>query len=316
MPQMQFIKRTCTKCGHEYYFQYFHGINTKYHPQYKKMVISGDIFLGNCPKCHNVEFVNHPFLYVDEDKGFIVLYDLYSKLLEAYEYDKNLRQTSPYYSKFKVVGVTNFFDMVTTITALENNLDWRVVKLALLDMQYGFIKSYVDRGKKVPSINYSGLSGKKDEHGNLLMFIDCDKKHDRYDFVFSMDAYKKCFNNYHIRLELIDPFVFDEKMREHFLYFYDEDYDTQEEHKSSYYYVLTNDGDIIISTPTQSVSEDDLVEGSSVKVQKMDDQIVEGKIEHIVYWNFLCVCTPKEQFGRIVGYGVRDDFAKVSRGNN
>lgn len=136
----------------------------------------------------------------------------------------------------KILGVTSMFDMITTIIAFDNNLDWRVVQMTLLFLEYNFLKYCNDNKKKVENIKYSRLVEDKNENGELMAKI-CVESGQEFYTPFPMPVYEHCLKEYKERLDIIDPFVFDRNMRDHFCNFFEEDFQTQEEHKNDYYYV-------------------------------------------------------------------------------
>ena len=90
------------------------------------------------------EALIHPFLYHDMDNNYMIQLNSYADLMEFkeefVEHNKVKEMFPNLVNNIKVIGVTSLADMITTITALDNGLDWRVVQLALLYMQYDFIK--------------------------------------------------------------------------------------------------------------------------------------------------------------------------------
>lgn len=302
MSRLKFIMHMCPNCRKTYFFPYFQSINTKMNPELKELVMNGAIFATNCQECGYPEFLVHPFVYCAEDKGFIVNLNNYANLMDTYEDDKLVRRLARKYDEeFKTVGVTCYSDLVTTITAFENNLDWRVVKLALLYMEYDFIKFYTNKNMKYPDIKFSGLTGEKYDNGDLKMFVEIGDgdKTDRYDSPFPMSVYNKCLKEYKDRLDLINPFVFDKNMRDHFCLFFEEDFKTQEEHKSVYAYVKIDDENVLMCRPSPSLSITKMNRGDVVKIKKMNNETVNGTIKRFVRWNFLKVSIPKGEFGLI-----------------
>ena len=305
MSKIRTIKLTCPECGEEFDFDVYESVNVTLDPNLKEKVLDGSIFAPVCPKCGHFEVLIHPFLYHDMEKGFMIQLNSYADLMDykAEFVDNNkVNEMFPELMKDrKVIGVTSLVDMITTITALENNLDWRVVQLALLYMQYDFIKYCNDNKLKIKNINYSGLTGKKDEEGNLILIIDVGEGEENEQFYspFPMPVYEHCLKEYKERLDLINPFVFDAQMRDHFCNFYEEDFQTQEEHKSPYVYVERNDGSILLCDPIPTFLEDKVGIDSLVLINRPNGEREIGRIKRIVDWNFLCISVPSEYRGRI-----------------
>ncbi len=306
MSKLRTIKLTCPDCGEEFDFDLYESVNVTLDPELKEKVLDGSIFAPVCPKCGHFEVLIHPFLYHDMDKKYMIQLNSYADLMDFKEEFVNHNKINEMFPGLiddtKVIGVTSLADMITTITALDNDLDWRVVQLALLYMQYDFIKYCNDNKRKIKNINYSGLTGQKDEEGNLTLIIDVGEGDENEQFYspFPMPVYNHCLKEYKERLDLINPFVFDAQMRDHFCNFYEEDFQTQEEHKNPYVYVERNDGSILLCDPIPTYLEDKIDIDSLVLIDRPNGERELGKIKRIVDWNFLCISIPVEYRGRIV----------------
>lgn len=306
MSKVRTIKLTCPDCGEEFDFDLYESVNVTLNPELKEKVLDGSIFAPVCPKCGHFEVLIHPFLYHDMDKKYMIQLNSYADLMDYKEEFVNHNKINEMFPGLiddtKVIGVTSLADMITTITALDNDLDWRVVQLALLYMQYDFIKYCNDNKRKIKNINYSGLTGQKDEEGNLTLIIDVGEGDENEQFYspFPMPVYNHCLKEYKERLDLINPFVFDAQMRDHFCNFYEEDFQTQEEHKNPYVYVERNDGSILLCDPIPTYLEDKIDIDSLVLIDRPNGERELGKIKRIVDWNFLCISIPVEYRGRIV----------------
>lgn len=302
---MRTIELTCPECGEEFDFELYESVNVTLNPELKEKVLDGSIFAPICPKCGHFEVLIHPFLYHDMEKNYMIQLNSYADLMEfkAEFVDQNkVNDLFPELMKNQIIiGVTSLADMITTITALDNGLDWRVVQLALLYMQYDFIKYCNDNKLKIRNVNYSGLTGKKDDDGNLILIIDVGDGEENEQFYspFPMPVYEHCLKEYKERLDLINPFVFDAQMRDHFCNFYEEEFQTQEEHKSPYVYVERNDGSMLLCDPIPIYLEDKVGVDSLVLINRPNGEREVGRIKRIVDWNFLCISVPNEYRGRI-----------------
>ena len=305
MSKVKTIKLTCPECGEEFEFDVYESVNVTLDKDLKEKVIDGSLFAAICPKCGHLEVLLHPFLYHDMDQKFMIQLDSYANLLdfrEEFVVNNKMNALFPELVKdIQVIGVTSMADMVTTITAIENGLDWRVAQMALLFMEYDFLKYCNDNKKKIKTVNYSCLIGQKNENGDLIIMLDVGEKEENEQFFvpLPMPVYEHCAKEYKERLDLINPFIFDKQMREHFCNFYEEYFPTQEEHKNPYVYVERKDGSILICDPIPTFLEDVVGVGSTVLIDRPDNGRDIGRIKRIVDWNFLCISVPVEYRGRI-----------------
>ena len=310
MSKLRTIKLTCPNCGEEFKFDLYDSVNVSINPELKDKVIDGSIFASICPKCSHVEALLYPLLYHNMESNYMIQLNSYADLMDYKEELTNQNKVKEMFpnlvNDIKVIGVTSLADMITTITALDNGLDWRVVQLALLFMQYDFIKYCNDNKLESRNINYSGLTGKKDKDGNLELIIDVGegKENEQFISTFPMPIYEHCLEHYKKRLDLINPFVFDVQMRNHFCNFFEENFQKQEEHKISYAYIERNNGSILICDPIPLYLKDKLSIGSLVLIDKTNGEREMGRIKRIVDWNPLCISVPVEYSGKIVAeYG-------------
>lgn len=306
MSKLRTIKLTCPNCGEEFKFDLYDSVNVSINPELKNKVIDGSIFVSICPKCSHVEVLLHPLLYHDVKNNYMIQLNSYADLMDYKEEFANQNKIKEMFpnlvNDIKVIGVTSLADMITTIIALDNDLDWRVVQLALLYMQYDFIKYCNDNKLKIKKINYSGLTEKKDKDGNIMLVIDVGEGEENEQFYspFTISIYEYCLKQYKERLDLIDPFVFDSQMRDHFCNFFEEDFQKQEEHKNPYPYVEINDGSILICDPIPLYLKDKLGIDSLVLIDRPNGEREIGRIKRIVFWNTLCISVPDEYSGKIV----------------
>ena len=302
---MRTVTLTCPKCGEQFEFNLYESVNATLDPELREKVIWGGLFAAVCPKCHHFEVLVHPFLYHDMNRKFMIQLDSYANLLEFKEEFVNNNKTNELFpgivNDIQIIGVTSMADMVTTIIAIENDLDWRVVQMSLLFMEYDFLKYCNDNKKKIKQVNYSCFTGQKNDSGDLIIMLDVGEKEENEQFFIPlpMPIYEHCAKEYKERLDLINPFIFDRQMREHFCNFYDEYFPTQEKHKTPYIYVERKDGSMLICDPIPTFLEDVIDVGSVILIDRPNGEREIGRIKRIVDWNFLCISVPMEYRGRI-----------------
>ena len=62
----------CPKCGAGSEFEFYQSINAAENPELKEAVLSGDIFVHECPHCGAKQIVRYNLLYHDPDAKVIV----------------------------------------------------------------------------------------------------------------------------------------------------------------------------------------------------------------------------------------------------
>ena len=301
MSKISKVKFNCPECGKEVEFDYYESINVTLNPELKEKVINGLIYSVECPSCGHREAFPHPFLYHDMEKKFMIQMGSYGELLDF----KEDLQNNPINKDFpglmedtNVLGVTSMFDMITAIISFENNLDWRVVQMALLFSEYNFQKYCTDNKKKIKEIVYSRLTNEKNENGDLMIKICVDSENEREEYYcpFSMPMYEHCFKEFKERLDLINPFVFDRYVRDSFCNFYEEDFNLHEEHKNRYTLIETSDGEILVSYDIPDYLIDSVEIGSLILYKANNGKRGIGTIKRILEYNPLAISVPKDQF--------------------
>lgn len=304
MSQKINVEISCPVCGKEFETGVYRNLTTPLAPGLRKRLFDNSLFFATCPDCGNVGLVENPLVYFDKERNFLISLNDYPHLLDFKEEISTglqIEKALKINGDTKIVGVTNISDLITTIVAFENNLDWRIVQLAFLQVEYGYIKHCLDHKKKLDSPISIGLTGEKDEKGDLILRIDVGENSGTETFLttFPMEVYEGSLKYYKERLDLINPFVFDKNMRQHFCDFYEEDFQVQEEHKNKYYYVETSDGSIYLCLTYQFL-EKKIDMGSWVLIDKMDETRDIGVVKRIVSWNSLAIYAEKEHKALIV----------------
>lgn len=66
------MKFSCIKCGNELTAQIFSYINVGQNPELKQEVISGNLFIKECPHCGNRQLIKYPLVYVDSQLSLLL----------------------------------------------------------------------------------------------------------------------------------------------------------------------------------------------------------------------------------------------------
>ena len=66
------IRITCTGCTHGLSFRTVSAVNTERDPELKGKLLSGELFLAECPRCGRRNLVRHPVLYHDPAEKVMV----------------------------------------------------------------------------------------------------------------------------------------------------------------------------------------------------------------------------------------------------
>ena len=305
MSKVKTIKLTCPECGEEFEYELYESANVTLDPELRGKVLDGSLFAPVCPKCNFCGVYLHPFLYHDMEHKFMIQLDSYENLMdykeEFVEHNKVNEMFPGLTDDVKIVGVTSLSDLITTLICFENGLDWRAMQMALLYTEYNFLKYCSDNKKKFKNVNYSALTGQKSEEGLYIAILDVGEGEENEQFYTPVptEVYEWCFKTYKERFDLINPFVFDRRMRQHFCDFYDEEFQTQEEHKNPYYYVDVGSNNIVICSLVPCL--DGTIDiNTPVMIEFADGCRQMGRVKRIVNWNFLGMPLGGGDIGRIV----------------
>lgn len=203
----------CPKCGKDFTVTIYDSVNTKLNPELINKVHNGSLFNVECPHCKTGITLNYPCLYHDMERMFMVQIDKRDNLARFRKDLDNADASNPLSlmkNKYKLAGVTNYPDWVTTISAFENKLDWRIVQLAIV-----FVKGHLYRDKtaNISNIDTVVMDGSKDGKGNLLLrvFAIENGKEVAFALPFAMDLYEMVKQKYGNQLDKLNPFIFGEE---------------------------------------------------------------------------------------------------------
>lgn len=296
-------KHTCPKCGKSYYRDVYHRIDVKEDPDLKEKVLDGEIFEMTCPHCHKEEIEYYPFTYCDVDHNFVVFFGPYSNLLDVredlIEDDKweDIMEDLP--KDITTVGATELFELKSVITSLEEGLDWRVIQIHCLVAEQRLIELSVKKKEKLHIYN-SYLTRDKKKNNRLVIAINCkiNGKRNTTFYTFEKEEYEALCEQFKERLDLIDPFIFNNTARADFLQFFEEDFNVHQEHMNTYYYVKDSESGMIFVCGVVGCLSN----------LKADDGVIydtnhsrrTGYIKRIVNKNQLCMSVDKFFQGSIV----------------
>lgn len=106
----------CPTCGTAFDVQRHDLVNVKENPELKASVLNGDIFLQECPRCGRRHLVGGPLVYLDPDKGVLVM--LSDKPL-------TLADTGGYTARL----VSRAGDLVEKVKIFDAGLDDRAIEM-------------------------------------------------------------------------------------------------------------------------------------------------------------------------------------------
>jgi len=237
MSKIRTVKRICEHCGKEFDFPIYDSVNVTLDPELKDKVFSGDIFNCECPHCKKINTVTYPFTYHDMEKKFMVLSGSVGDLLinrEEMFNGKNspLRQFPKITEGMTYCGATGYYDFLSTVSALDAGLDWRVAKLCVNYLCY-LINKHLKEEKKEPlDIKYSTII-LEDSKPIILIGYGDEGKQNAHDF--PMDLYNDMFEDFKDKLDEFNPFIFDDDALDAFMNRINKDISKLKESKVTYY---------------------------------------------------------------------------------
>ncbi len=257
----------CPRCGEIHERVVYDSMNVTIDPELRSRLFSFEIFQSKCPNCGFVHASPFPFLYNNMDKQYMVYMDEYGNLLD-FEQEVLKRNNNDIFpeitKKLKYVGTINVIDAMNAIVALDHDLDWRVIKICLLQYKFQYIKHCQDKGEPIGKIEMVMLA--EDDNGDLVVHVDSADKEGEHNILttkFSMEVYEAEYKRNIDRLNELNPFIFDDNMVDHFLDTFSEDHDFFEEHKDKYVLLKRSNGGVYLALIPLYL-EDDLVENQLV----------------------------------------------------
>lgn len=120
-------KAVCKHCGKEHIIDIYKSINAASDPELKAEVISGGLFLWECPECGTSNLVTYESLYHDPDQKFMVWMLPFGEP-EGPEKDAIMNQTRAM-GDYRLRIVTNAGDLMEKVIIFEAGLDDRCIEL-------------------------------------------------------------------------------------------------------------------------------------------------------------------------------------------
>ena len=279
----------CLTCGEEFEADVYDSINVTLDPELKEKVISGNLFMIECPKCGKKEFIQYPTCYHDMDNKFMVYLNGLGQLMDLKE-EMNEGPIKDYRKMIGeeiICGSTNYMDFMSNIIALENHLDWRVVKIAMCFLAFSYTNDEKKNGNNAKKMENLGLTIDKD-NGEIILIgtVGEGENQESLTCPFPTELYEEMLKAYKPRLDLINPFIFDDESASKFVIDFDEDFKTHEENKTFIYYIELSTEYVELATIKSSLANEIGI-GSLVLAENNENQRILGKVKRIVPWNSL-----------------------------
>lgn len=279
----------CLTCGEEFEADVYDSINVTLDPELKEKVISGNLFMIECPKCGKKEFIQYPTCYHDMDNKFMVYLNGLGQLMDLKE-EMNEGPIKDYRKMIGeeiICGSTNYMDFMSNIIALENHLDWRVVKIAMCFLALSYTNDEKKNGNDAKKMENLGLTIDKD-NGEIFLIgtVGEGENQESLTCPFPTELYEEMLKAYKSRLDLINPFIFDDESASKFVIDFDEDFKTHEENKTFIYYIELSTEYVELATIKPSLANEIGI-GSLVLAENNENQRILGKVKRIVPYNSL-----------------------------
>jgi transcriptional regulator with XRE-family HTH domain len=195
----------CRHCGNTFTVNVPTTVDVRKDKDTKRAIINEDFYNHRCPCCHKITFQVFPFTYIDD--GYTIYQNDYEELDELFKKIKSGEKQVP----SRYAGATSYLDFCTTITAFDNDMDYRIAKIYLWfkdieiskDVENGYIdSSYLyERNGKIYSSHR--VVSKKDNY-----YHKCH---------FDIDMYKELREKYLCILDTRSYLYFDDSCVNEFL---------------------------------------------------------------------------------------------------
>lgn len=167
----------CQKCGKQHRVDIYKSINTQTDPDLKAMVLSGELFLWNCPDCGTGNLVAYDCLYHDPEEKFMVWMLPFSEP-EGPEKDAIMRQAKAM-GDYRLRIVSNAGDLMEKVMIFDAGLNDRCIELvkyvALQEQQMQGVSNLHFYRMQDDVMVFSGVkNGQMDGFGfGLNVYEDC-----------------------------------------------------------------------------------------------------------------------------------------------
>ena len=296
MSRVTKIQIPCKHCNKLVDYSYYASVNVTLEPELRQKVFDTTIFQATCPHCGKTFTFLHPILYHDMDRKFMVQLERHVNLLSFGESIKN----NPFKNIFnnKVIGVTSLGDLASAVIALERGYDWRICQLVFKTMEEEFYKYCKDKSLKVKGVMYTGLLENKEDDKLLLAIhaIINDQKQ-RYTAPFNVKLYAYYEQKYKPKLDELDPFIFNEETRDHYIEILNRSVSQKEKELHTYYFVSVkkNDPLLLCGAPDDMKLE----KNDKVNIITHDGKAIPGVVEGSAQYSELTLDVPARHFATI-----------------
>ncbi len=161
------VKRTvmCNDCGKLFEID-IHAKVYSNETDLRDLISNAKIHFRKCPYCGKENNYPHPFMYIDEDRDFVIRVNNLDEHIAYYGDElKNNKSTD----KTLLLGVTSLADLQSKIIMLENGLDYRIGTLYQIVVERRALKKLQAKFPKA-GINFSRFIQMDDGFGIEVYF--------------------------------------------------------------------------------------------------------------------------------------------------
>lgn len=227
MSKLSWRKIKCNKCGIEFDAPVYESVNVTLDPDLREKVLNGEIFVFECPVCHEKHFIQYPFLYHDMKNKFMIQQGNPADLI-SYEHNfvkGNSEEINKdfigFLDNYKQLGATSYKDFLSKIIMLENGLDYRIATLLELVVKSQFEywqEQNNDFSVKVVDTFYQYNKNKEVVITLELESQENQEKHHFVDIKFNKETYDEINEKFGSEIENVYSYFFDHNVASKFLF--------------------------------------------------------------------------------------------------
>lgn len=131
MSKIRTLTLKCRHCNKEFDATIYDSINVTLNPELKDVVYNFKLFDKTCPHCNGKNACYHPFVYNNMDKRFMVSLNSEAANFWMDKYDDPIKEMRGFVSNYNCYYASSEEELITKITALENDLDPSVIFIDL-----------------------------------------------------------------------------------------------------------------------------------------------------------------------------------------
>lgn len=151
----------CSKCSNLISVAVEESVNATRNQNVKQRVIMKRIFEARCPKCQNIHFVSHPFLYRDDEKKILYVLANENTDVDAFVKKQNLRGNYKKQYNLRVVYTIN--QLVEKILLAEHNINDKTMEVLKLFFVMG------ERNAEIRNVYFEGI---ENNHIRLAVILN------------------------------------------------------------------------------------------------------------------------------------------------